>query len=434
MTHVAVVGAGAAGTMAALHLLRRRDSRALRLTVIDPDASTGPGVPYRTTDPRHLLNVPAGKLSADASEPLDFVAWLGGNGLSGAGPEDFVPRGLFGRYLSSAFDGARGDRVTRVHRHAVAVATHGHGLAITLCNGERVRADAVILAAGPNTPGTSWAPKWLRDSALFVSDPWRPGALDGLPEDGDLLLIGTGLTMADLTCTLRRPDRVVHAISRSGLLPRAHRQDPSSRVPAPAFTIDRGQVLERSVRYVQDVIAQGGDACVAVDALRPHAGALWMAMTDEERSHFLRKYRRLWDIHRHRMAPRTAAQVDRYLGDGGLRLYCAELVNTVAAGTGVRATLSTGRVLDIGAVINCTGPQYDITAAADPLWSQLLADGLVRPGPLNLGLDTDAEGRLLPAVVPMWTLGPLRRGNLWETTAFAEIRAQAERLAALIGS
>ncbi|TDZ83695.1 hypothetical protein DE4585_02503 [Mycobacteroides salmoniphilum] len=157
-------------------------------------------------------------------------------------------------------------------------------------------------------------------------------------------------------------------------------------------------------------------------------------MTDDERSHFLRKYRRLWDIHRHRMAPPTAAQVDRYLGEGELRLHRAELMDTVAGGTGVRATLSTGQVLEVRAVINCTGPQYDITAGTDPLWSQLLADGMVKPGPLNLGLDTDVEGRLLPGVVPMWTLGPLRRGNLWETTAFADIRAQAERLAALIGS
>jgi uncharacterized NAD(P)/FAD-binding protein YdhS len=434
MTHIAIVGAGAAGTMTALHLLRRKDSSPMRLTVVDPDTSSGPGVPYRTTDPRHLLNVPAGKLSADASAPLDFVGWLNGNGLPGAGSGDFVPRGLFGRYLSSAFEGARGDRVNRVHRRAVAVAVRRHGLAVTLCNGDIVHADAVVLAAGPNTPGTSWTPQWLRDSALFVNDPWQPGALDGLPEDGDLLLVGTGLTMADLACTLRRPDRVLHAISRSGLLPRAHRMDPPSPVPAPAFTIDRGHVLERSVRYVQDLIAQGGDACVAVDALRPHAGALWAGMTDDERAHFLRKYRRLWDIHRHRMAPRTAALVQQHLTDGELQLYCAELVDTVSSSTGARATLSTGQVLEVRAVINCTGPQYDITTGTDPLWSQLLADGLVRPGPLNLGLDTDAEGRLLPGAVQMWTLGPLRRGNLWETTAFTEIRAQAERLAALIGS
>lgn len=432
MTRVAVIGAGAAGTMAALHLLRRNDSRQLHLTVIDPDAKTGPGVPYRTTDPRHLLNVPAGRLGVDSDEPLGFVAWLQDNGQTGTGPGDFVPRGLFGHYLSHTFERARGDRVSRVHHRAVAVTRGGDGLSVALGNGDIAHVDAVILAAGPNMPGASWAPSSLRDSALFIRDPWRQDALEDLTDDGDLLLVGTGLTMVDLARTLRRPGRVLHAISRSGLLPRAHRVFPAA--PPPTFAMDRGKVLERSVRYIHDVTAQSGDACAAVDALRPHAAELWARMIADERAVFLRKYRRQWDIHRHRMPPQSAAQIERDVAAGALRIYRAALADTSASGGEVRATLSTGQVLEVGAVINCTGPRYDIAASADPLWSQLLDDGLVRPGPLNLGLDTDPSGRLLPGHVPMWTLGPLRRGNLWETTAFAEIRLQAEALAALIGS
>lgn len=432
MTHIAVVGAGAAGTMAALHLLRHNDSRTLRLTVIDPGAETGPGVPYRTTDPRHLLNVPAGKLGVDSAEPLGFVDWLTDSGLPDAVPGDFVSRGLFGHYLSSAFEQARGNRVSRIHGRAAAVTRQGEGLSVALGNGDTVDADTVILAAGPTMPGTAWAPIWLRDSALFIADPWRAGALEDLPDDGDLLLVGTGLTMVDLARTLRRPGRVLYAVSRSGLLPRAHGS--YSSAPAPEFTMDHGQVLECAVRYVRDVIAQGGDACAAVDALRPQVGALWGAMTADERGIFLRKYRRLWDIHRHRMAPQSAAQIEADIAEGVLRIHRGELVDAVVSGRGVTTTLSAGQVLDVRAVINCTGPQYDITAGTDPLWSQLLAGGLARPGPLNLGLDTDPAGRLLPGHAPLWALGPLRRGNLWETTAFAEIRAQAEGMAALIGS
>ncbi|WP_144890286.1 FAD/NAD(P)-binding protein [Mycobacteroides abscessus] len=432
MTRVAVVGAGAAGTMAALHLLRRNDSRELHLTLVDPDAKTGPGVPYRTTDPRHLLNVPAGKLGVDSSEPLGFVAWLHDNGQTDTGPGDFVSRGLFGRYLSHTFERARGNRVSRVHHRAVAVRRGGDGLSVALGNGEIAHVDAVILAAGPNMPGASWAPSSLRDSALFIRDPWRQDVLEDLPDDGDLLLVGTGLTMVDLARTLRRPGRVLHAISRSGLLPRAHRAFPAA--PPPTFAMDRGKVLERSVRYIHDVTAQSGDACAAVDALRPHAAELWARMIADERAVFLRKYRRQWDVHRHRMPPQSAAQIERDVAAGSLRIYRAALAGTSTSGAEIRATLSTGQVLDVGAIINCTGPRYDIAAGADPLWSQLLDDGLVRPGPLNLGLDTDPSGRLLPGHVPMWALGPLRRGNLWETTAFAEIRSQAEALAALIGS
>ena len=48
-----------------------------------------------------------------------------------------------------------------------------------------------------------------------------------------------------------------------------------------------------------------------------------------------------------------------------------------------------------------------------------------RPG---LGIDTADDGRVLgvlPATMPFFALGSLRRGNLWETTAMPEIREQA---------
>lgn len=61
---------------------------------------------------------------------------------------DFVPRGLFGRYLSHMFEQARGDRVCRVHRRAVAVTRGGNGLVVALANGDIAHADAVILATG----------------------------------------------------------------------------------------------------------------------------------------------------------------------------------------------------------------------------------------------------------------------------------------------
>ncbi|MGH8895204.1 MAG: FAD/NAD(P)-binding protein, partial [Actinomycetes bacterium] len=53
-----------------------------------------------------------------------------------------------------------------------------------------------------------------------------------------------------------------------------------------------------------------------------------------------------------------------------------------------------------------------------------------RTGPLGLGLATD-DGRLLgvEADLPVWTLGALRRGELWETTAIPEIRVQAADVA-----
>ncbi|HWY24061.1 MAG TPA: hypothetical protein VNX47_04035, partial [Nevskia sp.] len=52
---------------------------------------------------------------------------------------------------------------------------------------------------------------------------------------------------------------------------------------------------------------------------------------------------------------------------------------------------------------------------------------------LGLGLLTDAQGALLDrdgqASTWLYTLGPARKGQLWETTAVPEIRVQAQALA-----
>ena len=57
----------------------------------------------------------------------------------------------------------------------------------------------------------------------------------------------------------------------------------------------------------------------------------------------------------------------------------------------------------------------------------------MRPHPLALGLDTAADGAVRDArgraSETLFALGPLRRGELWESTAVPEIRAQAHALA-----
>jgi uncharacterized NAD(P)/FAD-binding protein YdhS len=68
----------------------------------------------------------------------------------------------------------------------------------------------------------------------------------------------------------------------------------------------------------------------------------------------------------------------------------------------------------------------------------LLTRGLISPDPLRLGLQASSNGAVYSAQgIPspwLYTLGPPRRGELWETTAVAEIRDQATALAqALLG-
>src|SRR5688572_15829972 len=57
--HVAVIGAGASGTIQMLHLLREGVGR---VTLIEREREPGRGVAYGTPRPEHLLNVTASRM------------------------------------------------------------------------------------------------------------------------------------------------------------------------------------------------------------------------------------------------------------------------------------------------------------------------------------------------------------------------------------
>src|SRR5205085_9800467 len=58
-----------------------------------------------------------------------------------------------------------------------------------------------------------------------VRDAWDPGALDGLRAGRPVVIMGTGLTAVDVILSLDAAgfDGPIHAVSRHGLLPQAHR-------------------------------------------------------------------------------------------------------------------------------------------------------------------------------------------------------------------
>jgi uncharacterized NAD(P)/FAD-binding protein YdhS len=443
---VAVVGAGAAGVSTAIRLVER--CVPVDVLLIDPCAEVGRGRAYGTPDRRHLLNVRADKMSADERAPLDFVGWLGGD-------SGFACRGDFGTYLAARLDQAvRTSRHARVHHVRTTVTgISGDGGTVRLADGSTVDVDAVVLAVGTFAPGTRWAPDALRDSTGFVADPWAPGALDDVPDQGDLLLVGTGLTMVDMALTFDRPGRTIHAISRNGLLPRAYATETTPAGPPEGLTELTGQTeltelteltglteltdltelteltrlpeIRRAVlRHVTARTGAGGTWQSALDDIRPVTARLWAGMSDADRARFLATDRRTWDVHRHRMPAGTAARIDDMRARGRLIVHAGEVRDF----DGRRITLAGGRRLAVSAVVNCTGSEEDVRRTDDPLMADLLASGLARPGPLGLGLDTEPDGRLVGGR-PLWTLGVLRRGNLWETTAYPEIRAQAAGIA-----
>src|SRR5207245_658590 len=117
-----------------------------------------------------------------------------------------------------------------------AVAVHSFDRAqcvVTLEDGSELAGDACVLATGHLGNDTGWAPAALRGDERLVVDPWVAGALDGIPSDQDVLLVGAGLTAADVANTLARPGRIVHVTSRTGLRPHVHATRPLPKMEAP---------------------------------------------------------------------------------------------------------------------------------------------------------------------------------------------------------
>jgi uncharacterized NAD(P)/FAD-binding protein YdhS len=263
-----------------------------------------------------------------------------------------------------------------------------------------------------------------------------------------VLLIGTGLTMFDVALVLRDAGHrgAIHAVSRRGLVPQPHRVSatPPRQLPfPPSMRMDRpspGRLLRALRREVREASRRGDDWREVVTALRHDTPMLWQSLDERGRRQFLRHVQPFWDTHRHRAAPQTAARVQRLREEGQLLVRAARLLSVEPdePGCALRVRLRPRgatyvETLDVWHVINCTGPDPDLKRGGGPLLANLMERQLATPDPLGLGLRTAPDGALLrPDGSPsdcLFTLGPPRRGDLWETTAVPELRIQAAELA-----
>jgi uncharacterized NAD(P)/FAD-binding protein YdhS len=404
MRDAVVVGAGFGGVLASRELLRG----GWRVLLVDPGARAGRGLAYSTTDPWHLLNSPAGTMSVEPDDPDDFVAWCRRRD-PGIGHADFVCRHWYGDYLAAALGKADALGDLTVHSGRVVRIFEGDRMVALLDNDVVIKADLVVLALGNAPPARPFAVD--QQMRHFVDDPWKPGALQGLPP-GPVTLIGSGLTAVDVALSLARSGRHgrITMVSRHGMLPRAH-------APGKRVVIDRPKqrTVSGLLRAIRQLTGMVGDWRAVMDGLRPHWNDLWCGLSAADQERFLRHAARWWEVHRHRMAPGVAAEIER-LRELGMLEICPGRVVVVEPGE--------------QGVVNCTGPGSLVRT--DPLIRSLIAEGLAQPGPHGLGIDVDRHGALIrPGGKPsrIYALGAARKGCLWETTAAPEIRAQARSLA-----
>ncbi len=453
---IAVVGAGFSGVATVVQLLRQLRQPS-RIVLLGHAPSFGRGLAYGTSSSQHLLNVPAGRMGMDPAHEAGFADYLRGRGLNFTSA-DFVPRSLYGGYLEACLDLAHRQAppgVTLECRPVAVVAVSdraGPGSPavrqLLLQDGSTLYADQVVLATGnfaslPPVAGRhlDWA------QAPFFGSPWSSLGAQTLAAEGDVLLVGSGLTAMDMVLQLvdqGHRGKIV-MVSRRGQLAKAHRHhDAAPRSDWVEADFGAGETRVRALlhelrRRVRSAEAQGGDWRDVVGSLRSQTVRLWQQLPAHSKARFVRHLGPYWDVHRHRAAPEVGARLQDLMEAGQVTLMAGSIsrVERQHDGQAVVSIRRRGQQKHedrvFKAVVNCIGPCADVRRLGDPLYGQLLASGTIAPDALGLGLAcTDGYELLDARGAPnkgLYYIGPFLKASHWEATAVPELRQHARALA-----
>ncbi|HWB64347.1 MAG TPA: FAD/NAD(P)-binding protein [Chitinophagales bacterium] len=448
-----IVGGGAAGIITAIHLLRQGNDD-INLVIVDKSkGNLCRGIAFAGNLPFAPLNVAAGKMGLSSIKPDDFYCWLQSkpgyleNGNYNAG--SYVPRKWFGDYLEDALqrEQARCGNRCRVLNDEVDDIDLGPGVnqySLKLKSGTQLAAQYIVIATGNELPMHIFDNTTIEKlGGRYIGNPWHCNISSLAEQQGDVLIIGTGLSMVDIAGSLNYCGHraKITAFSRRGLLPQIHTQPneitlswPSQASLHEVFNLLRGNIAQAQLNSYawQDVI----------DSLRAHTPGLWQGFSVQEKQTFLRYLRVYWDIHRHRMPAESAKMLQELEAAGkfvvvsgrakGVEVMDDRIVFNYTGRGGKPASVTAG------VIINCVGPNSDYSKSGNLLMVNLMAKGMAVQDELKLGIKTGRHGELLQGnnepLTNVYAIGGLRKPAEWETVAIPEIRAQAEAISALISS
>ncbi len=398
---VAIIGGGLAGASAALHLMRDHAGVDATVDLVEPRAILGAGLAYSTNEPQARINVAAARMSLFDEDPAHFDRWFRDLGGTVDDPAAALRDGRlyprrreFGRYVDMVVRGQAAalgaDRLCHRQTRAVVVSPRATGWSITLASGQSLSADAVIVAVGHPPPTPPRALQDLSDDDPgFIVDPWDEELVHNVPRTARVLVVGTGLTMADIVASLRHRGHFgpVTAVSRRGLL---------SRPRTKRIVVHYGDFTTEPARQARDLVLRVRQAIAelsgqdrpwedVIDSVRHQGRSIWLALPPPERHRLLRHLRPFWDVHRFQCSPQIDAIIRRELRSGGLTVIAGSLQSATRDRSGFRVsfhprgsaaeTVAEGR-FDV--IINCTGPAYSSLIETNPPLAALARAGRVR--------------------------------------------------------
>lgn len=453
MKTVIIIGAGFSGTVLAAQLLNQ-DIDNVRIVLINRSGLMGRGLAYGTNSASHLLNVPAGNMSAYPEQPDHFLSFCKDRSLDVTGAS-FVPRQLYGQYLSALLEQAdnknRGKIIFEQLNTEVRSIQHGTDhLEVSLEDGISLHADHVVLALGNFSPAAPYQLRKFLGSAWYMHDPWIAQedqyALDA---DESVLLVGSGLTALDTVTELTQQGHrgPIYMISRRGLLPLPHRRkNIQTPVDSPLLeellqchpsVLNYSRILRKAIKLTN------GDWRDIIAAIRPITNKLWLRLNTCERRRFLRHLQPYWDVHRHRVAPDSHDIFNAYCATQQVKSFAGRIRDVSIIEDRLLVNIRRRNSesifsIEVSKIINCTGPNTNLELVKEPLITQLIDSKTALLDDLKLGLlvndDLTLTNALQKGSATLSYIGPMLKAKYWEATAVPELRKYASDLAASLAA
>jgi uncharacterized NAD(P)/FAD-binding protein YdhS len=452
---VAIVGMGASGALVAAQLARQaKPGKGATVVCYSGDKAFGKGVAYGTVCSDHLLNVPAGKMSAFPDEPDHFVRWLRECWNETIPADDlsniFAERRAYGAYLERLFNEALyqdgGLRLSARHDSVRSITKLDSQSYKITTDAAEVVVKGLVLALGnlpPKFPSQITVDSKLTEAGVggrVIEDPWRVPWYKSVATYDTVCVLGTGLTMIDMVIALKREGHrgVIYAVSRHGLLPWCHDLELEPVKPELLKLAGGDKVRMQSlVRNFRKLAVSECNPRQVIDSLRASTPDLWQKLSEREGRRFLRHLSTYWDVLRHRVAPAIDQQVQEAIRDQSLVVKAGRVGsialnpedNLIKVDFLGRKSEAGRENLMVDYIVNCTGPT-NFTKGYPVCLESLVREGILSFDRYGMGLKVNAACKVADA--PIWGIGPMCRGTFWETTAMPEIRVQAQNVAASI--
>jgi uncharacterized NAD(P)/FAD-binding protein YdhS len=444
---VAIIGGGFTGAAVAYHLARRGASA--QILVYEPRARLGGGLAYGGDDPLHRVNVPATRMSLVPEDEGHFARWLDAEGvLTGdpdafAGGEAYPRRREFGRYVEAALrPHVLSAAVRHVRARAVSIARAGAGWRLGSEDGAFYAADLVVLAATHPAPSLPSQFHAFRDNPNLVADPLVDGVVSGFARHERVLIVGAGLTSADLVAALHAQGHrgPITMISRRGL--RAQGRSLTPCAPEGDFLHEPARtataLLGRARAALRNAEAEGRDWQGVLETLRNQGQDIWRALEPDARRRLVRHVRPFWDAHRFRAAPQIEAIVNDKLKDGSLDLLRGRLGAVTHDEAGFTVELrdlrkGASQTLGVDRIVVAIGPAHCDILRSQPFLTDLAQAGAIALDPTELGLRTSRDGYAIgtsgAADPTLFIAGPLARGTFGELMGLPQVSPYAQFIA-----